>query len=472
MLSQSYIPLFSDLLLLAPVKKNNKHSTSLKKTMDGWKILKSIHTSWGTQFVGRYDKAIAYGLILLLSFFSFLSNVLDWENYLDLASVDYRHSLLTGPPKPQALHTLFVCCVMGSVVVAIETVNAFTMMCNGGHVRIPVEVEQAIALLVVEIPLAAANLAIVMCRQNHVTAYQVLAGCVAMIKSGVRMYFYGWFKERYFKYERTMLRWTIKAAIIVSASGPYFIHFLIQCFTWHHATMAAPNSALSGSPPISIFLINSEEVPVSKYGHVTNFSIAVDNQLMGIPKNVSKPDLDLGNQWLVEDIRTLASLPDPFLTAYYDCQNTVTHASYETKPDVTPKIHLYRFQHPPTCTSKSKLKFIFRYERNLGTSKRQPFGEIQYGVAQIGVKQDQCYELESSPFEGGKWQLKFLRASVYNNTISKDVNEDNAYAIEEDLVPLEVTEPLFSKAMSLDSPWQETCVLPELHFSRYISVCP
>ena len=101
-------------------------------------FIKRFRASWGTQFVGRYDKVIASLLILMLVVVSTIDVVVDWLNYEDLNAEDWRYSLLVGLPRRRSLHALFFFNVVGSITFVLELINSVSLMTNGGHTRVEV----------------------------------------------------------------------------------------------------------------------------------------------------------------------------------------------------------------------------------------------------------------------------------------------------------------------------------------------
>ena len=71
--------------------------------MDGWAFIRNIRSRFGTQFVGRYDKAIGLAMMVGLIIFSTADMVADWCNYAQLTDDGATYALVTGRPPPVAL---------------------------------------------------------------------------------------------------------------------------------------------------------------------------------------------------------------------------------------------------------------------------------------------------------------------------------------------------------------------------------
>lgn len=137
-----------------------------------WKLLRIVYMSWGKDLHGKHSKLTAYILIFVLNFLSIMDIFLDWENYKDLSNKEYMYSIATGPPKSLDVNMLLVFTLVATVMCVIECMNTMTLICNGGHMKIPVELEQIMSLLLCQIPQATINLAISMCRNDILTNHQ------------------------------------------------------------------------------------------------------------------------------------------------------------------------------------------------------------------------------------------------------------------------------------------------------------
>ena len=71
--------------------------------MEGWTFLRDLRSRFGTQFVGRYDKAIGLGMLTVLLSLSVADMVADWCNYAELADENAAYALVTGRPPAPAL---------------------------------------------------------------------------------------------------------------------------------------------------------------------------------------------------------------------------------------------------------------------------------------------------------------------------------------------------------------------------------
>ena len=400
--------------------------------MNGWTPIKQAYTSWGTQFTGKWDKLFAYGLALLLLFFSTLDVIIDWSNYTDLKTDDFQYGLVVGPPKPVALTSIFVFCIIGSILYALEVANVLTLMCNGGHVRIPMEVEQSLVLILEEIPLAAANLGIVMCRYDIITPTQTTTQVTALLSTTMRMYFYGWAKEYQFKYERSTYRVTLKVALYVTASVVWIMLFLVCCFTWNHARLSSAEFAtqelkLKLMNGTSVFLIKMpEEDPFGKYGKVRNWSLTDMDSVE-----------DVENNWLVRDLDNVIKAAGQKAMRTYSC----------TKGDPSRKI--------PICHrhNTKEVKFLFYYRNKSFMTSRSPFGELKYNYAPVKTNGTCVYQTEDLPPD---WFLYFL------------VPDLGGYYTDADL--FNSTRP--PAAIQATTPWgNRTCVIAKPRFDRHLNPC-
>ena len=228
---------------------------------------------------------------------------------------------------------------------------------------IQVEVEQIFVLLVEEIPLAAINLSIVVCRNDFLTYKQMLAGLFGMLSCSCRMYVYGWIKEKLFKFDRNMVSWTIKIATYVSASTLVFIYFIVQCFTltraghseglwWTGGGSGSDGKEGGMTTGVSIVLFSPQSIATLEQFGPLNGSIN---------SALAKQSLAWDKPWLVRDISEVINAGENGLTAYYDCDQ-------------------FALESPVECAGITRLLVKFVYAQQ-SWDAHQPYGQLRYNVA-------------------------------------------------------------------------------------------
>lgn len=251
--------------------------------------LRNFYSKWGTGFLGRYDKLHAYGILSLLLLVSTVDMIVDWVNYAQLSAVDgFEYALVAGPPQTLAIHTLLFFNVCGTLFYVVECVNTLSIMCNRGHTKLAIELEQTLVILLEEIPLAAANLGIVVCRNDSGSAHQMACVLLALLNTALRLYFYNWVKEWRFKMEKTDLQSTVKSAIYAMTSGFWLMLFATACFTWSHEEagdrkammMSAGKEQQSAAffAGVSILLLKYPHFPYSPRQKFKNVTLDFDLQ--------------------------------------------------------------------------------------------------------------------------------------------------------------------------------------------------
>ena len=444
----------------------------------GWyDSVRSFYYTWGSHFKGRYDKVIAYGVITLLSSFSLLDTCLMWANYRDLRSDDYRYALVTGHPGAFAVNALFTLSILSSVFCVIECVNILSMMTNGGHTRLPVELEQAAVLVCAGIPSGAVGLSVIMCRHGSATGYQMSGGLVTLVKSALRMYFYGWLKESRFKCERSPYRWTLKIAIYMTATSTWLMVFVIQCFAWQRGQTGGVHSAETGGSRldamrgISILLVGGRDFNhADRSRHIGSY---FTHRIRYCPSaNRISFSNDTGD----------ASRTRPVLAT--DVSDVMASAAgyrvvYGCHGDYAGNVTLVLAPCPGNGTP-SALMFRFRYERGSRRKRHQPYGEIRYNVATlIG---DRCRHLDR-PMKDD-WQLHYFRIvrdrRLVNETDTADTagTQDTFHGdtpaagdTQDTHEDTQDTDNNGCVDARLEQAWVQDCFPPIPHYDHQLDVC-
>ena len=314
----------------------------------------------------------------------------------------------------------------------LECINAASLMWNGGHTRLPIEVEQCVVLLLEEIPLAACNVSIATCRSGTLTTSQTTAGILALLSTVMRLYVYVYAKRRCFKFEEaSALKSTLKMAVFVSVTAVWIMLLVINAFQWHHArhspvtthvtlAMTSQHHYLFGG--VAIFILRSTKTPKDGV-HLTKALLRTYGATVE-------------NNCLVDNIEQLVA-NDDLHSRYYSCRPVVEQWPWQ----------------PRQCRSASKLHFVFRYARPLTPNEMEPFGKITFNVAMMtsdtSSPTTRCTPMNGYP-EG--WTLHYINATLIQGSRKSDIA---MMAVEYDRM----------------KPWERTCVTPTLSFDSALPVC-
>jgi hypothetical protein len=365
-------------------------------------------------FHGQRDKALTVGIMGILLLMTTLDMLFDWVNLSHLQSMEFRHTLVVGPPPHSAVSALLFFNILGTLTFVVECYNTFTILTHARHTRIPIVYEQAAILLIEEIPMASINLSIITCRQHHIMSSQLLAGIFGMLNVASRLYLYGWYREQeYGIKEVSTYKTTFKVAVYVTVSV-LFLALMITCvFTWQPPWVqfegfnAPDGQGAHWLPGVSIILISRPywEKP-------QNFSFDPFIEKQGL--NPERP-------WLTENIDFLFKDPKKEIYVQYPCvfNRTVPHM----------------------CDNAQLLQFHFQY---FGPSSEKPFGGIHYNFA---AHRNDAKCVPSDRNLHGNWTLTYLKIRKEWDPYSKNFST--------------IVHP----------PWDGTCSLPTPEFDTDLKIC-
>ena len=332
------------------------------------------------------------------------------------------------------MQALLAFTLIGTMFCLLECINAASLMWNGGHTRVPIELEQCAVLLLEEIPLAACNVSIATCRSGALTRSQTTAGILALLSTAIRLYVYVYAKRRCFKFEETSaLKATFKLAVFVSVTAVWIMLLVINAFQWHDArhspvtdhvtpAMTAHRHHLFGG--VAIFILRSTKTPKAGV-HLTKALLRTYGATVE-------------TNCLVDNIEQLVA-NDALHSRYYSCPPVVEQWPWQ----------------PRECRSASKLHVVFRYARPLTPDEMEPFGEITFNVAMMTSEtSDASSKTRCTPMNGHPdgWTLHYINATLIRGSPKSDIA---MMAIEYDLM----------------KPWERTCVTPTLRFDSALPVC-
>ncbi|KAI0218061.1 hypothetical protein LSAT2_030171 [Lamellibrachia satsuma] len=332
------------------------------------------------------------------------------------------------------MQALLVFTVIGTIFCLVECINAASLMWNGGHTRLPVELEQGVVLLLEEIPLAACNLSIAACRSGTLTPRQTTAGVLALLSTATRLYVYAYAKRRCFKFEEaSTLKATLRAAVYASVTAVWIMLVVINAFTWDHESrvhetdhvtseMTAQRHHLFGG--VAIFILRSIKTP--KGG----------DRLKNALLHTSGATVE--KNCLVADIEQLVG-NDSVYTRHYTCP---------------PAVEQWPWQ-PPQCRIATRLRFVFSYARRHRHRTMEPFGEIAFNVAMMTNDiSDVSSPIRCTPLTDHQddWTLHYVNATLIRDSPRSEIS---------------------TMVMMHDhlKPWQRTCVTPTLIFDPHLPVC-
>ncbi len=365
------------------------------------------------EFHGQRDKFLTVVVIGVLFLMSLLDMLFDWVNLSHLQSMEFRHTLVVGPPPHTAVTALLFFNILGTLTFLVECYNTFTILTNARFTRIPIAYEQAAILLIEEIPLASINLHIVTCRQHHIMSSQILAGVFGILNVAARLYLYGCYREReYGTKELSTYKTTLKIAVHVTVSVLWLALIVTCAFTWQEPWVQFEGfGAIDGIGPhwvpgISIVLINKRywENPIE----------------FDFDPFIQKQGLNPESPWLTENIEFIYKNPKREIYAQYPC-----HVNKSV---------------PHMCDNAQLLQFHFKY---FMPSSEKPFGSIHYNFA--ATQGDKCQPSDRNLH--GNWTLTYLK--VRKEWVSR----------------------LNNLTIVVDPPWKGTCSLPTPEFDEDIHIC-
>ena len=367
-------------------------------------------------FQGQRDKYMTLGMISVLFLTSTLDMMFDWINLSHLQSLEYRHSLVVGPPSHSACTALLMFNIIGVLFYLFECFNAFTILTNNRSMRLPVVWEQGITLILLEIPQAAINLSVVTCRLHHVASSQVVSGIFSIMKVGIRLYLYGWFREKEYGIKETStFKTTLKIALYVTVSVIWLSLIVTEFFMWQ-----GPWYDFDGLGDVS--------VGGASWIHGVSI-ILLHRRFWEKPENFTlDPYLDdqklsYEEPWLVKDIGFILTDPNRETTATYVCNKNATAS-------------------PVLCESHEEILFHFRYYL---PSFAKPFGSIHYNYA--GISASQC--TAGRLIIQGEWTMAYLHILAVTHTYDDHTNT----------------------TIIGHAPWLGVCSLPTPHFDDKLAVC-
>ena len=393
-----------------------------------WTFLRSLNSKWGSEFRGRHDKLFAYSFLLILIFFSILDRAIDWDNYSNLCNSEYQYSLATGHIQQSAKDGLLSFAIIGLFCCALETLNALTLLCCQGHVLVPIEIEQGVILLLEQIPQAIINLAVTICRNNFVTSLQAWQCFWGLVNTSLRLYAYGYAKERIFPLERSGLAQTRRIATYITTTFLWLFLVFNNIFLWRHAHLGHRqfhriSSAYDQLDGVSIAL----ERTATHTGHEMNATTAYQI----LQKFQQSTDLP----YLIENIADIARASNKSTTALYTCRKPF--AVFEPEP----------------CASNDvkSLKFVFKHVMDVHNLDMLPAGALHYNYALVqnrgtNAAEVQCL-VQNSDDSLHDWRLVFYRFELMQ-------------------VPY-----INQKLLQAHRAWEHVCVIPKLKYDARIKVC-
>ena len=305
-------------------------------------------------------------------------------------------------------------------------------MWNGGHTRLPIELEQGVVLLLEEIPLAACNLSIASCRSDMLTIRQTTAGVLALFSTATRLYVYAYSKRRLFKFEDvSTLKTTLKVAVYMSVTAVWVMLLVINAFTWDHQRRSDVTDHVTDKTTterhhlfggVSIFILRSMKTPKS--------GALLTNAFL----HTSGATVD--NNCLVGNIELLVG-SDAVVARNYACP---------------PEVEQWPWQ-PQQCRLADMLRFVFRHVRRNRHNAIEPFGEIAFNVAMVTNKTSdapsRCTVLTD---QRDDWTLHYVNATLVLGSPKSEI-----------ATMLTMHDQL--------KPWQHTCVTPTPRFDPTLPVC-
>jgi hypothetical protein len=280
----------------------------------------------------------------------------------------------------------------------------------------------------------------------------MVSGIVTIMKSALRMYFYGWLKEHQFKHERSMSKWTLKIAIYMTASCTWLMLFLIQCFAWHHEKLGGVHSAktepgrIKAMDGISILLVNRHDFDHDEETRHISSYFSHDIQYCNSTNRISFSNDTSDETWvrpiLVANISDIIATSDKGYTMTYGCHknNAINNTFFLSQ-----------------CKNADWLKFKFFYNYQLRKRYHQPFGEIRYNIATFS--QNNCEPLTGAL--KNDWELHYFRIFLDSSTSNAtDIQPTSGYNKTVDCVPA-----------YLEQAWVQLCFPPIPKFDPSLDVC-
>ena len=314
------------------------------------------------------DRQLTLAIIGIMLIMSTIDMIADWMNFAYMDTVPLMYGLVTGGPSVGALGALLAFNIIGSLLYAMECVNTITILTNARHTRFPIQYEQAMVLILEEIPLVATNINIVACRLHHVTSIQLFASTCAIVNVAIRLYVYGWFSQCENRWpDKSTYENTVKVATYTSVSMLWLAVVLSLGFLlkspqtgYHHASKY---SASQNPPPyltdVSLFLLYDDRPKPGTSPQPENINLHL---------SIGQQKLDEASPWLVQDIAHIVHAGEKGMDATYQC----------------PTGSILK---PPACNGASSLKFHFQYEADTNVGY---YGMIKYNLAKIDIKSHKC----------------------------------------------------------------------------------
>ena len=362
--------------------------------------------------------AVDIGRALVMILFSGVNLALCWFNYLDLDSPTYRYGLVVGPPTPTMLMGLFIFTVVASVVCGVEVLNAISVPFSGGKPRLPLEIEQCLALAAGSVPLAAINLSIVVCRMRNHTPLQIACCVFLVLNLLVRMIYAFTFEQ---EYKSCGGGFKMCAQVMVFILG--LIVLVLAGLIWGRVNASfktVPSAGTNWLRGVSIMLLQAPELEGRT---VTEMDLTHLVRGHNLPKN--KP-------WLVKDLIDVAEARESGedgVWTVYSCR--------ASSPELL---------RPEECEDVDELKFHFRFNDDWQWSHGRPLGVISFNYAQVSRIGGLELCLQANQTLTGAWRLFYLAVKLQPRTN-------------------------WTVAVLVTSPWKDACTMPYPLYDPSIPVC-
>lgn len=361
------------------------------------------------------DRQLTLAILGIMLGMSTLDMIADWINFAYMDTVPLMYGLVTGGPSVAALAALLAFNIIGTLLYAMECVNTVTILTNARHTRIPIQYEQAVVLILEEIPLVATNINIVACRLHHVCSLQLFASTCAIINVAIRLYVYGWFSQCENRWpDKSTYENTVKVATYTSVSMLWLalvlsLGFLLKApqTGYHHATKYNPQNPPPYLSDVSVFLLFDDR---PKPG------TAPQPEDVNLHLAIGKQKLDENSPWLLRDISHVAHAGKVGVKASYKCSKGASLL-------------------PPACKGASALSFRFVYQADTEVGY---YGKIKYNFGRIDADSNQCNLAQDQL--NVSWHLMYAYSSQ---------NEDNG----------------------LRTPWMTVCNPPVPEFDKKMTIC-
>ena len=370
-----------------------------------WSFVRTVNNRWGSEFRTRNDRIFGAIFLATLVFFSILDRIFDWTNYFSFANSDFNFALASGGVQSSEHRGLLVFGFVGIVLCVFECLNALTLLCCCGHTLLGVEIEQTGVLLLEQIPQAIINLAISICRNNFVTSLQAWQCFAGLFNTGLRLYAYGYAKERFFPSDRDGVAATRRVALYINATFLWLFLLFTNIFLWRHSHLGHFQFHTFDSVVDQL-----DGVSVSLQRDATNTSRTMNATVMYEILNNYHDDK---TPWLLRNIADVERSHNHSLDVTYDCSS---------QPYVL---------QPIACEGKDVTAIKFRFHYVIDKSKLEvlPAGALYFAYALVGDVTGSCvtqHSLETLK----EWSLEFYRFSYHSipNTDIERLQTDRAWA--------------------------------------------